>query len=217
MTMREDGEARLPNGEAEEVEAPPPSATEEPESEPEALPAEEPSLEVALAAKDEELSLLRREVEELRQQGLRLMADMENMRRRFREREERQRGEITAEVLRAILPAVDNLERAVKAAEGDEGPLAQGVRLSLRTMEEALGRLGASRFDAVGEAFDPTRHEALMEEERTDVAAGTVVEVFVAGWRLHDDVIRPALVKVARGGTPATPDGQPPAGQPEEG
>lgn len=145
-----------------------------------------------------ELEALRRELDEARGHALRLMADMENMRRRFAEQEARQRQDLTAELLRAILPAVDNLERAVRAAEGDEGPLATGVRMSLRTLEDGLARLGARRFDATGEQFDPARHEALAEAEAEDREPGTVIEVFVHGWLVNDQVVRPALVKVAR-------------------
>jgi molecular chaperone GrpE len=200
MTFTDDEESRLPNGKAGEMGEDGVEVAEGGEkAEAVAMPEEgQALLAEALAAREADLEAARRQVEELREQHLRLLADVENMRRRFQERERRLRGEVTVEVLRALLPGIDNLERAVRAAGEDESPLAQGVRLSLRTVEEGLARLGAVRFDALGEAFDPARHEALVQEERADVEAGRVVEVFAAGWLLHDQVVRPALVKVAR-------------------
>lgn len=143
-----------------------------------------------------EVEDLRRALEERDGQYLRLAADFENFRRRTaQEAVDRSRyASETAAV--ALLPVLDNLQRAIQhAPEGD--PMVDGVRMVARQFEDALRTLGVTAIEAEGAPFDPALHEAIGGEESPEVSEDTVVAVLQPGYRLHDRVLRPALVRVA--------------------
>lgn len=134
-------------------------------------------------------------LKEEHERHLRAAADLENYRKRAqREREEMQRYGIE-KLLKDLLPVLDNLERAFKAAATDD-PMAGGVKLVLRSFEETLGRYGVKAFSALGQPFDPRLHEALLEV-KSDEPPGTVVLEQGRGYLLHERLIRPAMVGVA--------------------
>lgn len=127
---------------------------------------------------------------------LRATADLENYKKRAaKEREEIQRFGIER-VLKDLLPVLDGLDRALDAAPQDD-PLADGVRLVRASLEQALAKHGVVGFSALGERFDPAVHEALMQVPTGDKPAGTVVLEHARGFRLHERLIRPAMVGVA--------------------
>ena len=97
-----------------------------------------------------------------------------------------------------LLPALDNLDRALEAA-ADDDPLLQGVRLVRSELSGALARVGIESFAPVGEPFDPTLHDAVATAPQPEggAASGIVVEVYQLGYRLGESVIRPARVVVA--------------------
>lgn len=155
-----------------------------------------PAAGAAPAAGTEDESRLRAELKSAEDRYLRLRADFDNFRKRTeREREELLRY-VLAEPLRALLPVVDNLERAL-AAPGDAGDLRKGVEMILRQLHEILRRLGLAAVPAVGSRFDPSVHEAVSQEESEAVAVPTVVAELQRGYRLHERLLRPALVRVA--------------------
>ncbi len=127
---------------------------------------------------------------------LRAAADLENYRKRAqREKEEVQKFGVE-KVLKDLFPVVDNLDRALAAApEGD--PLVSGVKLVLKSLEDALARHGVKSFRALGETFDPRLHEAILQVPTADAPAGTVVMEHGRGFTLHDRLVRAALVGVA--------------------
>ncbi len=137
-----------------------------------------------------------------RERLLRLRADFDN----FRKRTERDRADIerfaVADVLRDLLPVVDNLERAL-AVQGAQGPTAdgsdlrKGVEMIVRQFQEVLKRHGLAPIVALGERFDPAVHEAVFQEETEGVTAPTVALELQRGYRLNDRLLRPSLVKVA--------------------
>ncbi len=98
---------------------------------------------------------------------------------------------------RDLLPAIDNLERAVEAAGEAEQGLAQGVRFVHDELIAALGRSGIERFDPSGEPFDPNQHEAIATRPEEGVEAGHVLDVAQKGYRSQDTVVRPARVVVS--------------------
>ncbi len=107
-----------------------------------------------------------------------------------------------AEVIREVVPVLDDLERAIQAAgldpEGDsEDGLAHGVLLVFRGLRETLGRNGVEAVDPTGERFDPNLHEALSTVAVDGAESGTVVETMQKGYRLGDQLVRPARVVVA--------------------
>jgi molecular chaperone GrpE len=133
---------------------------------------------------------------------LRTAADLDNFRKRTaREREEASRH-AAGPVVKDLIPAIDNLERALAAAPADD-PLADGVRMVLRQVEEALARHGVEPRSALGEPFDPAVHEALATVAASGAAPGTVVAQHGRAWLQHGRLLRPALVAVAA--PPETP------------
>lgn len=132
----------------------------------------------------------------------RTKADFENFRKRMS-------GELQAsllrgkgEVIREVVPVLDDLERAIEAAgldpEGDsEDGLAHGVLLVFRGLRDALARAGVEAVDPKGEKFDPTAHEALSTLKVEGAESGTVVEVMQKGYRLGEQLVRPARVVVS--------------------
>lgn len=130
---------------------------------------------------------------------LRLAADFENFKRR-RGQELIDSGRYRSEeAARALLPVLDNLRRAVEHAPegGAEEFFVHGLELVVREFESALERLGVTRVPALGEPFDPALHEAIGGEESDAVERDTVIAELLPGYRLHDRLLRPAVVRVA--------------------
>ncbi len=149
-------------------------------------------LELSTAKGRETLERLKEEHERL----LRAAADLDNYRKRAaREKEEVQRFGVE-KLVKDLLPVADGLDRALAAApEGD--PLVAGVRLVRTALEQALGRHGVVGFSAMGERFDPSLHEALMQVPTAEQPPGTVVLEHARGFKLNDRLVRPAMVGVA--------------------
>ncbi len=139
---------------------------------------------------------LKREVAEFRDRSVRTLADFDN----FRKRNERERDEIrryaATEAIREFVGVVDNLERALGAG-GSADDLKKGVELIARQMQEALRRVGVQEVVAEGAPFDPAVHEAVSREESSSVTTPTVIAALQRGYRLHDRLLRPAMVRVA--------------------
>jgi molecular chaperone GrpE len=126
----------------------------------------------------------------------RTQAELENFRKRAA-RDVAQAGErAKANLIRELLPVVDNLERALATANPEEDHLAAGVRLVHAELVNTLERNGIKAFDPAGEPFDPTYHEAISMREG-DNGAGIVLDVVEKGYKLGDNVIRPARVVVS--------------------
>jgi molecular chaperone GrpE len=128
----------------------------------------------------------------------RTQADFENYRKRVaREAAGASERGVTT-LARELLPALDNLDRAIEAAATDD-PLLEGVRLVRDELAAALARTGIESYAPVGEEFDPSLHEAVATAPAPapDIAPGTVIEVYQAGYRLGAQIIRPARVVVA--------------------
>jgi molecular chaperone GrpE len=140
-------------------------------------------------------------LKETHERYLRLAADFENWKKRAaREREDAAKF-ANEKILKDLILVIDNLERAA-TAEGDATALQNGVKLVLKQFSDTLGKHGITSFSAVGQPFDPSKHEALMQAESNDVPAGHVVSEMARGYLLNDRLARPAQVVVSRG--PAT-------------
>src|SRR6202049_416803 len=131
---------------------------------------------------------------------LRLAADFENFKRRKAQEIADVRRYESEDAALALLPVLDNLRRAVEHAgeAGAEEFFVSGLQLVVREFEAALQRIGVVPVPAVGERFDPAIHEAIAAEESDDVTDDTVIDELVPGYRLHDRLLRPAIVRVAR-------------------
>lgn len=161
---------------------------------------ETPEEQAAAELVEEDLAELQRkaaERDEYLALAQRTQADFENFRKRMARDVSlaRQRG--AGDLAKEILPALDSLARAVEAAGDDGSDFANGVRLVQSELAAGLGRAGIERFDPTGEVFDPEQHEAIAQTPVEGAQSGTVVEVYQAGYRLKDTVLRPAKVVVA--------------------
>ena len=149
-----------------------------------------------LAEQAARIAELEAEAQTLRDERLRALAEVENMRRRAeRERSEASRYGATG-LARDLLGVADNLRRAL-ASGGGEG-LLEGVEMVERELGAAFARHNIARIEAEGERFDHNRHQAMFEVETADAEAGTVVQVVQEGYLLHDRLLRPAMVGVAK-------------------
>ena len=140
-----------------------------------------------------------REAAEAHDRYLRALADFDNFRRRVAREREEWRRQAQEELVREILAVLDNFDRALAAepSQGADGGFRAGVELIHRDFLNALERIGVRPFGALGESFDPQRHEAVGRVERADVADHTVVDEMQRGYLFHDRVLRPAQVVVA--------------------
>jgi molecular chaperone GrpE len=139
------------------------------------------------------------ELEEARARHLRLAADFENFRKRVRQEQLETIQHAAATLAERLLPVLDDAQRALDhVPEGtDEGWL-RGVRLTFQHLEEALAAVGVEPIEAVGQPFDPKLHEAIGSEESDQYPDDTVLMELRRGYRMHERVLRPALVKVSR-------------------
>jgi len=143
------------------------------------------------------LETLQRDKDALQDRLLRLAAEFDNYRKRV-DRDRRDQAEaMTADALMDLLPIVDDLERALKAADKDD-PLRKGVELIHKQMTDLLRKRGVKAIDAVGADFDPNYHQAVVQEVSPDHREGEVIEEFARGYMLGDRLLRPAMVKVAK-------------------
>ena len=151
------------------------------------------------AERGDEVAELRRQLDDRQDRLLRALAETDNVKRRAqRERDEYTRYANEA-LIRDILPVLDNLERALEAARsaGNAANVVEGVELILRELLKVLERAGVTRYSALGQPFDPTRHEAIARVVSPDGAPDTVVRETAPGYLLHGRVLRAALVAVA--------------------
>jgi molecular chaperone GrpE len=142
------------------------------------------------------------ELQALQDKHLRLAAEFENY-KRLAQRDQREYSRFANEqLLKELLPVVDNLERAIQSAKvsRDNDTVIQGVQLTLKQFLETLGKFGVRQISSVGQPFDPSRHQAVTRIESKDVPENTVVEEYQKGYLLHERVLRPAMVAVATGG-----------------
>jgi len=180
------------------VEKEPASVAEPDSGTAEAKGTEERGLEaVPEAATDptDRIATLEREVAELNDRLLRRRAEFENFRRRAQRDGARAAEDGAADLIKELLPALDDLERALLAPGSDA--VREGVELIYKNLTGMLKGRGLHAEDPRGQAFDPEIHEAVAHEPAPGIAPGTVVEVFQKGYLFKDRLLRPALVKVA--------------------
>lgn len=173
---------------------------------PEADPVTLADAEVEADPREAEITGLKEEAGKLKDQLLRTLAEMDNLRKRM----EREKAEATlyaaSNFARDILSVSDNMERALATAEADHlkeatepvKDLVAGVEMTNRELLNVFERHGIKRVDPMGEKFDPHFHQAVFEVPTNDEPPGTVVQVMQAGFKIGDRVLRPAMVGVAK-------------------
>lgn len=158
--------------------------------------------EVQIADPVEELDTLKAKLGEAQDKLLRTQAELENYRKRARRELEDERRFAEIHLVRDLLPIVDNMSRAVEAAEknADEQKLKEGLKMMLQQFEQVFSQHHCKLIaaDVVGEPFDPNKHEAIMQQPSEEHEEHTVLGVTRPGLELHERIVRPAQVIVSK-------------------
>ena len=155
---------------------------------------------VDVAALQDELAKALDDLTVHKEQYLRTLAEMENLRKRTQRDKEDLAKYANESILREILPVIDNLERAVEHAEqadSNDG-LFEGVQMTLTQFSQLLSKFGVEPVDAVGQPFDPAYHQAMGQMESEDYPVNTVVQQMQKGYQLNKRLLRPAFVMLAK-------------------
>ncbi|MBN1910627.1 MAG: nucleotide exchange factor GrpE [Pirellulales bacterium] len=146
-----------------------------------------------------ELSELQAELEDAKDRALRFMAEMENYKKRVARQVEEERRYANLPLIRDLLPALDNMNRAIEAAEKSDSAsgLLEGVKMVVQQIHGVLAQHDCHPIDAQDQPFDPNHHAAISQQPTADVPPGTVLHVVQTGFRLHDRVVRPSHVIVS--------------------
>ena len=167
----------------------------------ELAPIEEAQVETENAPEPDMASLfvqVQAELGQVQDRYLRLAAEFENYKKRA-ERDRQMAVRFAGEsILYDLLPVMDSLEQALVAADSNEN-LLTGLKMVLKQFQDALSRHGISSFSAVGQVFDPQKHEAVSQIEDVNVPDGHVIQEFQKGYMLNERLIRPARVVVSKG------------------
>ena len=153
----------------------------------------EKKLENEIAALKAEIAKKDAEAAEQKESYLRVVAEYDNFRKRSKAERDAIYSDACADVIGALLPVYDNIERAAAFTDGEK--IAEGVRLTVKSFAEALQKLGVTEIEA--KTFDPNLHNAVMHVEDDTLGEGEIVEVFQKGYKKGDKVIRYAMVKSA--------------------
>ena len=149
------------------------------------------------SAVDPELEKLRAERDTLLDRLARQQAEFENARKRAAREQQEFRDFAAADAMKALLPALDSFERALKVG-GEKSEFRNGMELIYRQMQDALQKIGVRPIPAKGEPFDPRLHEAVEMVDTTEVRDNHVLDELQTGYKLKDRLLRPAMVRVER-------------------
>ena len=148
-----------------------------------------------IKALEAELAEANKKAEEINEKYMRMLAEYDNFRKRSAKERESVYGDAYTDALTAILPVLDNLERAEGCTDA-EG-LSKGLELTLKSFRETLEKLGVKEIEAMGKTFDPNLHNAVFHVEDESFGENEIVEVLMKGYAKGDKVIRYSMVKVA--------------------
>ncbi|MEX0677194.1 MAG: nucleotide exchange factor GrpE [Pirellulales bacterium] len=153
----------------------------------------------AFAASETEIAKLRADLQDAADRVLRAQAELDNYRKRARRELDDERRYAAMPLLRDLLPVLDNIHRAIEAAEISPHAvgLLDGVKLVAQSLQSVLAKHDCKRIDALGKPFDPAFHEAISQQPAADHPPGTAVLVAQDGYVLHERVVRPAQVIVS--------------------
>lgn len=157
-------------------------------------------LEKRIAAQASEIETLKRSGQDLNNRWLRTQADFDNFRKRTNKEKADERKYRAQALVTDLLETLDNFKRAlaVATASEDGAALKKGMEMILSKLEAALKKEGVEEIDSLGKPFDPTIHQAVMQEESNEHDSGVVIQVLQAGYTLNGRVLRPAMVKVSK-------------------
>ena len=144
----------------------------------------------------EDLDAAQEKAQEYLALAQRTQADFENYRKRMARENAAAVDRGMAKLAKELLPALDHLELALKAADGHQD-VVKGFEMVAGELQAALARVGIQAFSPKGEAFDPNEHEAMAQQPSEEAGSGTVIDVYQSGYRINGAVLRPARVVVA--------------------
>ena len=166
--------------------------------EPEQAPAPEPREgQAEAAAQPAELQQLQEKLDAEHEAHLRLAAEYDNFRKRTQKEKDASYANGKADTLVKLLPVYDNLERAAATEGDDDSPHKKGLVMIFHQYQEILKKLGVTEMEALGQPFDPEKHNAVMHIDDENLGENVVAQVFQAGFSMGDKVIRHAIVQVA--------------------
>ena len=153
------------------------------------------------ASIEEEFAKLKAEYQEQYDQMLRKIAEFDNAKKRAERRAEESSKYAVEGVIKDVIPIIDSVERAVESTNEskDFDALSDGIQLIHKQLLDSLQRRNVNPIEAMGENFDPNRHEAIMHVESEEVPENAVIEEYQRGYTLHDRVVRPSMVSVSKG------------------
>jgi molecular chaperone GrpE len=149
---------------------------------------------------EQEMDRARADMTEARDKMLRAQAELDNYRKRARRELDDERRYAEINLLRDLLPVLDNIHRAIDAAgkNSDPAALLSGFKMVSQQLESMLTQHQCKPIEAIGKPFDPAEHSAVMQQTKPDEPEGTVIDVVQTGFQLHDRVVRPAQVIVSK-------------------
>jgi molecular chaperone GrpE len=150
---------------------------------------------------EDQIKAAQEKTKEYYERMLRISAEFENYKKRSARETDSFRKFANESILKDLLPVVDNLERAISssaAAQGAEQCITEGVDLTLKEILRVLARYGVNPVEAQGKPFDPSIHEAVMQQESEEFPENTVLTEFQRGYTLHERILRPAMVVVSK-------------------
>lgn len=147
----------------------------------------------------DELEKARAEAKQMHERYLRSAADLENFKKRMQREAEENRKYANEELIKAVIPTIDNLERAITHSEGnaESEALLEGIRMVCRQLTDTLAKFGVEQIVALGKPFDPNFHQALMQVKTNQSPPNTVVTEVSKGYLLNGRLIRPSMVGVS--------------------
>ena len=150
-----------------------------------------------------DLEVKAEEARTIQDKYLRLAAEFDNYKRRAQRDQSDAIKFANEKLIKDLLPTLDNLERAIQSAEEQKAiaPLLEGVALTHKQFLESLTKIGLQQISSLGETFDPAKHQAVAQVESESAQPNTVVEEYQKGYFLHDRIVRPAMVTVAKQST----------------
>lgn len=162
----------------------------------------------------DELQVARKEAEEAYDRFLRLSAEFDNYKKRVARETAEFKKFANETLVREILPIIDNLERAIESSGADseaKNGLVEGVDMTLKEMLKVFHKFNVKPIESIGESFDPSFHQAVMQEETEDHPENTVIKELQKGYIMHDRLVRPAMVIVSSAKPENEPEDEPDA------
>lgn len=181
---------------AEETAAETTAETQEPEKAPKGKKKKEKTYSFTREQVDQ-MELAAKQLASVKDQFMRLTAEYDNYRKRTAKEKESIYQDAQIDTIKAFLPVYDNLERAAATEGGEDSPHKKGLEMIFHQYQEILGKLGVTEIQALGETFDPEKHNAVMHIDDENYGENVVAQVFQAGFMLGDRVLRHAIVQVA--------------------